>query len=267
MPQNDPHFKKKDGKSPQVDGQGSLFIARSLIEWAESPKKEEDILLADGWLEIGGIAMISAASGLGKSVAANQITALWSCGEPAFHIRPTRPLTILMLQGEDSHNDSVTMAQVVNHLGFSNEQKELINTNTMVGPLDACDPEAFLNFLAQLLASLPIENRPDVLVINPYNNYTGDDRDPKANKAFGSGLKKLMMQYRFGTLIIHHTPKTNYQSTDGYKSEDWQYADAGGWLITANARAKIIVKSTSEVGTYRFVAAKRGYNRKLCMAG
>ena len=186
------------------------------------------------------------------------MTALWSCGRSAFGIAPPRPLKVLIVQGEDGHNDSVSMAQVIDHLGLSEETRALVHQNTVVGQHVACDGPNFIAFLESALEATSPSKRPDVVIINPLNNFSGDDRDTTSNKVFASGLKRLMEEYRFGTVIIHHTPKTNYQSSDNYRPEDWQYADAGGWIITANARAKILIKSTKEPGKYRFVASKRG---------
>jgi hypothetical protein len=60
-------------------------------------------------------------------------------------------------------------------------------------------------------------------------------------------------------VIIHHTPKTNFNSTENYKSSDWMYRGAGAAVITNWARAYLTIDpSDSSPGVYRFIAAKRG---------
>ena len=65
------NISKENGFSPAVDDEGNNILEHwkplSLVEWSKLDFRQEDILLGNGWLEIGGISIISAASGLGKA--------------------------------------------------------------------------------------------------------------------------------------------------------------------------------------------------------
>jgi len=77
--------------------------------------------------------------------------------------------------------------------------------------------------------------------------------------SFRDGLNRLMNKYRFGTLIVAHTPKTNSNPTADYDPSDWQYRIAGSAILTNWARAMIVIDPATGVkGTFRFIAAKRG---------
>jgi hypothetical protein len=60
-----------------------------------------------------------------------------------------------------------------------------------------------------------------------------------------------------GVLIVHHTPKTNYQNVDSYSWYDWMYHMAGGAALTNWAGAILVIAPSKTPGIYRFIAAKR----------
>src|SRR6516164_6924910 len=67
--------------------------------------REEDILVGDGFMERASAIVLAGPSGIGKSSIAMQIGCCWSAGETPFDLVPRRPLRIMMVQHEDSHND------------------------------------------------------------------------------------------------------------------------------------------------------------------
>ena len=79
---------------------------------------EDDILLGAGFLERGSACLLAGPSGIGKSSIAIQSGSCWACGKDAFDLHPPRPLRIVMVQNEDSHNDLVRMSEVARHLNL-----------------------------------------------------------------------------------------------------------------------------------------------------
>jgi hypothetical protein len=112
------------------------------------------------------------------------------------------------------------------------------------------------------LAQARDEGRPfDLIVINPYGVYLGDDvKNTRACVEFlNSWLNPVLRDFDAAAILIHHTPKTNFQSTDNYKIWDWMYWGAGCAHITNWARAILVIKPESDdMRIYRFIAAKRG---------
>jgi AAA domain len=230
---------------------------RSLVEFSELEIDESLNLLGNRWLERKQWNAIVAPAGQGKSVSSVQAAILWSCGKTAFGI-PTPILTglrVLVVQHEDNDNDMVEMATMIDHLGLTEHHKNWVARNSLVyqvkgytGPL----------FVGTVLAKLVEDFKPDLLILNPLNRYIGgDERDPKVCGDFIDALDALMERFNFGALVIHHTPKTNFNSTVGWRSHDWQYGGAGHAKLTNNPRGQIFIQPIAN-GVYRFIAGKRG---------
>jgi hypothetical protein len=230
---------------------------KSIVEWSSMEIDESQTLLGNRWLCRHGLACFVASSGQGKSVASIQCGILWGCGREAFGIKPSKPLRVLVIQGEDDEGDVIEMSRMLGALELSAEELELTETNTLIGRKNATGP-AFTSFLEETAK----EFRPDLVILNPLNNYIGsDDKDAKAWIELRAVFYRLMKAYDFGMLLFHHTPKTNFQSTSGFSPRDWQYRGAGTAGITNSIRAAIVmepVPGKEHAGTYRFIGSKRG---------
>ena len=101
----------------------------------------------------------------------------------------------------------------------------------------------------------------DLVIINPYGVYLGADaKDTKACTQFlNEWLNPVLAKFNMTSILVHHTPKTNFQNTDQYKIWDWMYWGAGAACITNWARAMLVIKPVSDdMRVYRFIPAKRG---------
>ena len=106
-----------------------------------------------------------------------------------------------------------------------------------------------------------LEQKPsDLLWINPYSAYLGADvKNSEANNLFlRTGLNPILKKHNCAAIIVHHTPKTNFNGTESYKTSDWMYRGSGSADITNWARAILVVDPCVNIGTYKFIAAKRG---------
>jgi len=212
-------------------------------------------LLGNRWLSHQCGCFLVAPSGHGKSTLIMQMVILWCCGRPAFGIRPAQPLRILLIEAEDDDNDITEMAWMVRRLNLSDTEKHMLKTNSHIEWLSDVNYIGFFEALDDFLAEFPC----DILIINPYSAYQGGDiRDEERNNDFlRDALSKLMAVHHFGTLLVHHTPKTNFQKTEEYSWFDWMYIMAGTASITNWARGVLVLNPTKVTGTYQFIAAKR----------
>jgi hypothetical protein len=186
-----------------------------------------------------------------------QMATLWGAGLPAFDIKPARPLRVSIIQAEDDKGDCIEMARMVNHLRLTDSEQSLVQTNTVIYRVNDLTGSDFLAALDRTLEQHPS----DIVLINPFTAYLGgDEKDTKTCNAFlRSGLNPILSRHATAAVIIHHTPKTNFNSTENYKSSDWMYRGAGAATITNWARAYLTIDpSDSSPGVYRFIAAKRG---------
>jgi AAA domain-containing protein len=234
----------------------------SIAWYAGHPINPDNTLLGERYLCRGGGMFVVAPSGLGKSTLSIQLAILWCCGLVAFGVKPSKALRILVVQSEDDQGDCTEMAQMMNHLGLSDSQKkrvwlnsELIRCNNLVG-------WKFMEALQVRLQRARDDAKPfDLVVINPYSVYLGaDPKDTVACAQFlNEWLNPILSEFEIAAVLIHHTPKTNFQNTDRYKIWDWMYHGAGAAGITNWARAILVIKpETEDLQVFRFIAAKRG---------
>lgn len=243
-------FRKEPKKAEARKLRGMSVIAYS--------KKEVDFsknLLGNRWLSRRTGCFIVAPSGHGKSTLVTQMMILWSCGRSAFGIHPPQPLRVLLVQAEDDENDTIEMSKMAKRLSLTPEQEGTADRNTHTEWLCDVNYVGFFEALNDALSEFPC----DLLIINPYSAYQGSDlKDEERNNDFlRDALSKLMAHYNIGTLLVHHTPKTNFQKTEDYSWFDWMYTMAGTASITNWARGILVLNPTKVRGTYQFIAAKR----------
>ena len=234
-----------------------VFSGESILDLSNQTISADDILLGERFLCRGGGMFVVAPSGQGKSSMTIQMAILWGAGLPAFDIKPACPLRISIIQAEDDKGDCIEMARMINHLKLTDNERSLVHTNTVIYQVNGLTGDDFLSALNRTLEQHPS----DIVLINPFTAYLGgDEKDTKTCNAFlRSGLNPILSHHGTAAVIIHHTPKTNFNSTENYKSSDWMYRGAGAAVITNWARAYLTIDpSDSSPGVYRFIAAKRG---------
>ncbi len=230
----------------------------SLTDYAELEVEDSETLLGNRFLCRGGALAFVGPSGIGKSTASVQQDALWALGKPAFGIHPARPLRILTIQAENDDGDMIEFARgVLNGMSLTFDEREQIRKNTFYVPERSRTGDDFIAFVEACIK----QYRPDLLRIDPLMAYLGvDPRDPGAMMRFTrNGLGPLLVAYRCGLILNHHTPKTNYRDTTKWKSNDWMYAGAGGADLTNWCRAVVVIDVfEGDPHLFRFIAAKRG---------
>lgn len=73
---------------------------------ALEPKPAENHIVGNGWLRRGEWSIFTGGTGIGKSVAVEQIAACVACGKPVFGLTVARPFKVLLLTAE---NDEETL--------------------------------------------------------------------------------------------------------------------------------------------------------------
>jgi hypothetical protein len=148
------------------------------------------------------------------------------------------------------------MAQITRHLNITGEAFELFRQNVWLERLNDLTGYEFIEALDGFLMQRPT----DLVIVNPLTAYLGaDDKDTKAATLFlRNWLNPVVSKHNCAAIIIHHSPKTNFASTDNYKPSDWMYRGAGAATITNWARAILVIDPGKNPNVYRFIAAKRG---------
>lgn len=235
---------------------------RSIHDYARSQINEGDTLLGERFLCRGGSLIVVAPSGLGKSTLSIQIAILWSCGKPAFDIKPSKSLRVLIVQSEDDEGDCIEMAVMMDHLDLKPAEIELVRKNTELIHCNSLTRSKFVGALSQRL-QLAIDCRDpfDLAIINPYSNYLGGDvADTELNLEFlHELLNPVLEKFKIAAIPICHSPKTPYMNFNKFNPWDFQYAAAGCAAIANWTRSMLVViPIKDQEKLFKFVAAKRG---------
>jgi len=226
------------------------------IAVAKQELDQHAILLGNRFCSRQTACMIVAPTGVGKSVLAVQLMINWSAGIPCFGIAPKRPLRILIVQAEDDRNDMREMCQTLHRIPLTPEEETLVAKNANIQWVNGTSGKDFFSKVSELITAL---RGIDLLIINPLSAYLGTDpRDAAANcEFFRNHLTNLMSQFNFGTLLFHHTPKTQFQDYEHFSPIDLAYAGAGDAGISNFNRGIIQLFETPLPGTFKMIATKR----------
>lgn len=187
---------------------------------ALDPKPEENHILGKGWLRRGQWTLFTGGTGIGKSVAVEQIAACVACGKSIFGLTVARPFRVLLLTAE---NDEETLKRdfeaIAEHEGLD---PDLLDQNLQIHHAYALDgPE--------LVAAVNAEIRRggfDLLVMDNYQAFSGDDiNGSKEWKAFIKPLDRLLKEHRAAMLLVDHTGKPTERK--GWGRHDSVYMAAG----------------------------------------
>jgi hypothetical protein len=250
------------GHIPEVDDEG--------IRLPPPEAKELGQLFWDGFddpfelfehrfLGVGGGLLLVGPTGIGKSAFVLQCAIQWAIGEPAFGIRPSRPLRILIVQAENDEGDLVEMRSgVLAALKLSKVDSKYACENVLIATENA---RTGFEFFRHTVEPLLKQHNPDLLIIDPALAYLGGDTN--SQKDVGNFLRNqlnpLLTEYRCGCIVVHHTnkpPQGKEKST--WQAGDFAYLGSGSAEWSNWARAVMAIRSVGSHDVFELRAGKRG---------
>jgi hypothetical protein len=173
----------------------------------------------------------------------------------------------MLIQAEDDPGDITEMSRWILNAGFSNEKLMKIVRNTHIEPVNDVVGDRFI----AALDSLCKQWKPDIVIINPYTSYLGDDakEERAANRFLREGLSPLLTRHNCAAIIMHHTPKTQFNPSADFTTTDFMYRGSGCATMTNWARAYLVFEPLpKDEKVFRFIPAKRGerigWGGKIC---
>jgi hypothetical protein len=220
-------------------------------------------LLEHRFLCRGGGLLLVGPTGVGKSAFVMHCAVLWALGEPAFGIRPSMPLRILIIQAENDDGDLAEMRHgVLSALKLSKDDCEIACERVSIATENARTSFAFIK---QVVERLLAEHRPDLIIIDPALAYLGGDTN--SQKDVGAFLRNqlnpLLTEYQCGCVVVHHTNKPlQGKERSQWKAGDFAYLGTGSAEWSNWARAMLGIRSIGSHDVYELLACKRG--NRLC---
>jgi len=234
----------------------SLPPVKTAWEIINTPPREEETLIGDRFLCVGGGMVIFGPSGVGKSTFVAGFCVAIARGEEYLNVSPARKLKTLVIQAENDDGD--LYEQVSGAVGdIGKEDKKNLSEYLKFVTLD---DRAGDDFLAALEAYLEQEH-PDIVVIDCLHSYLGDSpaESRELSRFLRAGLTPLLRRFKCGCVLIHHTPKaTNQKNRVGWTASDPQYLMAGAADLPNWMRCSLMLDSTTESDLFELRAVKRG---------
>jgi hypothetical protein len=243
----------------EIVGTDSSLEAKSFYDIAMKEPDRNDVLLGDDYLKRGGSMLFVGPTGIGKSSASVQQDICWSAGLDAFGITPVRPLRMLTIGAEDDYGDLFQMVVGVGRgLGLAGDEWGLVKQNTNYLHCNSKCGDEFLHFLDKACKKF----QPDLVRVNPFNSYVGDDwsKGSVIAKFCRQGINPILEKNKCGLILVHHINKPNHAAKDTatWKPSEWAYGYSGSADLANWSRAILVIDPTASTDVFRFVAAKRG---------
>ena len=184
-------------------------------------KPEENHIAGKGWLRRGSWTLFTGGTGIGKSVAVQQMAACVACGKSFFGLTVMRPFKVLLLTAEQDEEtlqrDFVAIAE------HENLSPVLLDQNLQVHHAYALDgPPLFVALEEEMKRGAF-----DLVVLDNYQAYSGatDLNDSAAWVAFIGPLSRMLKVHNASLLLVDHTGKPRERK--GWGQNDSVYVGAG----------------------------------------
>jgi hypothetical protein len=228
-------------------------IVFGMQEFLDSEIEVEWVI--DGFIEKGGMGMVSSAPGVGKTQASIQLGIACALGKPFLSWNVPKPMKILMFSLEMGHVGLKMLFEVIT-ADFSAEDKATLNQNFKIIPLgqslpiDRPDSRMFIELMID-------EQKPDGIIFDALNKLlTGELKEETARKVNDyMGL----LRAKFGCIVwmIHHNIKASADNKKPNKLEDV----FGSTFITADMTTVITLWENKD-GTLELNQVKARFTAK-----
>lgn len=228
-------------------------VVFGLQEFLDSDVKVE--WAVEGFIENGGMGMISSAPGVGKTQMSIQFGIACALGKPFFGWKPTKAMKVLMFSLEMGHVGLKMLFETIT-AEFSDEDKVVLDQNFKIIPLgqalpiDRPDSRMFIELMIS-------EQNPECVIFDALNKLlTGELKEETARKINDYlGL----IRARFGCFVwmIHHNVKANADNKKPNRLEDVY----GSTFITADMTTVMTLWEDKE-GVLEFNQVKARFTAK-----
>lgn len=242
------HFEVKD----------SGPLAKSIGSLVAPPKNDPNELIRHRWLCKGGMVLINAPTGVGKSSLVMQFCVSWALAKSVFGITPAKPLKCVILQAENDEGDMAEMRDgVIKGMGLSPDEIE-IAVNVVHFREEIFTTGALF---CELVDRILEETGADIVVIDPVLHYIGGSTSDQevVGKWLRNSLMPVLKRRGAGCLLVHHTnkPPTGKEKRE-WQAGDFAYTGSGSAEWANVPRAVLSLRSVGSHDEYELVAGKRG---------
>ena len=219
------------------------------------PIDPEAELLRTRFLCRGGGLLMVGPTGVGKSVLMMQAHFRWAVGLPFLGIEPARPLSSIIYNAENDHEDLQEMVHsCLSMTDFTPDNKAQALKNVRVVCDRTMSGQKFLEDLAHRVQV----HAPDLVNIDPLLHYGGMDaiKQQDVSAFLRQGLTPII-EDRCGLVLVAHTSKPKRDDNKAAPVHEAAYAGFGS-VEWANWCRAVLVLEPVDGKVFRLLGPKRG---------
>lgn len=215
------------------------------------------------YIQKGSTLLLVAPSGVGKSSFTIQAALRWTKGEEAFGLKPAHPLSICIIQAEDSKDECAEFRNQITQ-GLEEKDPEAMEYHQYWNQIFFYDCTGLAGeaFFIKGLAPLLEKYAFDLVIINPLFAYLGGQgvSDQKTVSDWLRVRLEPLIRERCAVLIVHHTNKISASPDKRPSSTEFsEYLGSGSAELVNFFRAVLVLMPIMGVQRhFRLIAAKRG---------
>lgn len=242
----------------QADGIGKTTTFKEVFEYDAA--NDNQTVLGNRWLCRGGSCLLIGPSGVGKSSLVLQFAICWALGRPAFGIKPSKALKVLVVQAENDDGDvHEAVAGVCEGLGVSFDEPalSLLSHNLVFNRNMSHTGQPFTEALRRLID----RHKPDLVILDPLLSFIGADisRQEVCSQFLRNWLNPIAEATGVVWFCVHHTgkPSTDPKSKKHWQQADYSYSGIGSSELTNWTRATLVLEQAGGPA-FRLMLTKRG---------
>jgi hypothetical protein len=206
-----------------------------------------DYITGTGFVRRGACLLLSGYTGIGKSTLSTQLGICCAAGISFLGISVPKPVKVLIVQAE---NDKQTLKRdVLSIANYLNVDEKVLNDNLIIRHVWATE-----EFFTALRIFIEFE-KPDVLIIDPYQAYVLTDTNSSVTSAaFSSGLNRISHDYNIGVVLVAHFSKQ--KDIKAANPRQSVYSVAGHSALSNWARTSMEIYPTRDDRRYNLTFGK-----------
>jgi AAA domain len=232
-----------------VYGMQEFLDSEIEVEWA-----------IEGFIERGGMGMVSSGPGVGKTQLSIQLAIACALGKPFFDWHPTKPMKMIFFSLEMGHVGLKIFMEAIAKEYPSPEERALLQENFKVIPLgqalpvDRADSRQFIELMIQ-------EIKPEGIVFDALGKLISGELKEETARKVNEYMGILRNKYELFVWMIHHNVKANADNKKANKLEDV----FGSTYITADMTSVFTLWENLEDGSIELNQVKARFTEKAPM--
>jgi len=209
-------------------------------------------IIGEGWIRRKCMCLITAGTGLGKSVLVEQLACCVASGVSFMTMTVSRPYRVLLVEAEnDAENLQRDILSIVKNV-TPKICPVLVEANLKIANVYGSNPDELSKWLSNKIDAF----KPDLIIIDPYQSYIGE-AELNSSEAFSGFVRRvdpIIRKANCAWVLVDHTPKPRDRKE--WTSRESVYMAAGHSNKSNFARTSCELYQADDEGLFKLLFSK-----------